>query len=87
MLVLFAGYIALQSVYFVGTNDQGLVTIYQGLPYRLPAGIPLYSRVYVSGVPYAALGPQSRSAVGDQHGRSENDAREFVRRLELGRAE
>jgi protein phosphatase len=85
--VLIAGYLAIQSIYFVGTNDQGLVTIYQGLPYRLPADIPLFSRVYVSGVPYVALGPQSRAAVDNQHGRSENNAREFVRSLELGRSE
>ena len=33
--VLGAGaYLALQSVYFIGTNSRGLVTLYQGLPYR-----------------------------------------------------
>ena len=32
-------YLALQSVYFIGTNDRGLVTLYRGLPYR-PAGRP-----------------------------------------------
>ena len=87
VFAIFAFYIAIQSIYFVGTNDQGLVTIYQGLPYNLPAGVKLYSRVYVSGVPYSTLGPQSRTAVSGQHGRSENNAREFVRSLELGRAE
>jgi hypothetical protein len=29
-------YLALQSVYFIGTNSRGLVTLFRGLPYRLP---------------------------------------------------
>ena len=29
-----AGYLALQSVYFIGTNSRGLVTMFEGLPYR-----------------------------------------------------
>ena len=32
-----AAYLALQSVYFIGTNSRGLVTLYQGLPYSCPA--------------------------------------------------
>ena len=44
-------YIANQAVYFVGTDDDGFVTMYRGLPYALPAGIDLYSPTYVSGVP------------------------------------
>ena len=43
-------YIATQAVYFVGTDDDGFVTMYRGLPYELPAGIELYSDNYVSGV-------------------------------------
>ena len=30
------------QVYFVGTNDRGLVTLYRGVPYELPLGIDLY---------------------------------------------
>ena len=32
-------YLALQSVYFIGTNSRGLVTLFQGLPYRLPGNL------------------------------------------------
>jgi protein phosphatase len=45
-----AGYLAFESVYFIGTNNRGLVTIFQGLPYRLPGNLALYSSQYVSGV-------------------------------------
>ncbi len=38
-----AGYLALQSVYFIGTNSRGLVTLYEGLPYKLPGNLTLYS--------------------------------------------
>ncbi len=43
-------YLALQSVYFIGTNNRGLVTMFEGLPYRLPGNLDLYSSSYVSGV-------------------------------------
>ena len=45
------GYLASRQLYFIGTNSQGIVTIYRGFPYNLPAGIRLYESVYVSGVP------------------------------------
>ena len=32
-----AAYLALQSVYFIGTNSRGLVTMFEGLPYRCRA--------------------------------------------------
>ena len=41
LVVLFliggGGYLATRQLYFIGTNQQGIVTIYRGLPYR-PAG-------------------------------------------------
>ncbi len=87
LLVVAGVYEAIQSIYFVGTNGRGLVTIYQGLPYKLPAGIPLYSTVYVSGVPASSVPGHARAQVLDLHGRSEQDAREVVRGLELGHFE
>ena len=38
-----------RQVYFVGTNDAGLVTVYRGIPYELPLGINLYTEDYASG--------------------------------------
>jgi protein phosphatase len=82
---LIAGaYLALQSVYFVGTNQRGLVTLFRGIPYELPGGIRLYSSDYVSGVSASTLPPERRQALLDHSWRSESDAADLVRQLELG---
>ncbi|HEV2998625.1 MAG TPA: Stp1/IreP family PP2C-type Ser/Thr phosphatase [Solirubrobacteraceae bacterium] len=83
--VLLAGaYAASQSVYFLGTNARGLVTVYRGLPYELPGGIALYSSEYVSGVSAATLAPARERTLLDHSLRSQEDARSLLRSLELG---
>jgi protein phosphatase len=77
-------YLALQSVYFIATNQRGLVTVFRGVPYELPGGIKLYSSDYVSGVSAATLPSQRRDALLDHSLRSEGDAATLVRQLELG---
>jgi protein phosphatase len=81
------GYLALQSVYFIGTNNRGLVTMYQGVPYSLPGNIDLYSSTYVSGVSASTIGPQRRHSLLDHSLRSESDAAALIRSLELGQLE
>lgn len=83
-VVLAAAYLASQSVYFVGTDSNGLVTVYQGLPYQLPAGIDLYTVDYVSGVSASTLTPQRRRTLLNHALRSEANASELIRELELG---
>jgi serine/threonine protein phosphatase PrpC len=78
------GYLALQSVYFIGTNQRGLVTMFSGVPYELPGGLKLYSSDYVSGVSAATLPTARRQALLDHSLRSEGDAAELMRQLELG---
>ncbi|HWJ50853.1 MAG TPA: Stp1/IreP family PP2C-type Ser/Thr phosphatase [Solirubrobacteraceae bacterium] len=80
-------YLALQSVYFIGTNDRGLVTLYQGVPYRLPGNIALYSSRYVSGVSASTLSSQRRRTLLDHSLRSEANAASLIRSLELGQLE
>jgi len=80
-------YIALQSVYFIGTNDRGLVTVFRGVPYRLPGDLALYSSDYVSGVSAATLAPQRRHTLLDHSLRSEANAASLIRSLELGQLE
>jgi PPM family protein phosphatase len=89
VLVLLGGgaYLALQSVYFIGTNDRGLLTLYQGVPYRLPGGIALYSSHYVSGVSASTLAPARRQSLLNHSLRSESDAASLIRSLELGQLE
>ena len=84
-LVAVGAWIASQSVYFVGTNRQGLVTVYRGLPYDLPVGLHLYTANYVSGVSVESLAPGRRRSLLDHKLRSHDDAASLVRDLELGR--
>jgi protein phosphatase len=76
--------IAVRSVYFVGTDNRGFVSVYQGLPYDLPAGIHLYREQFVSGVSAAALPAPRREKLLDHKLRSERDANDLVKQLELG---
>jgi PPM family protein phosphatase len=87
VLIGAAGYLALQSVYFIGTNDRGLVTLYQGVPYQLPGNIALYKASYVSGVSASTIPPQRRSTLLDHSLRSEGDAASLIRSLETGQLE
>jgi PPM family protein phosphatase len=86
-LIAAGAYIALQSVYFVGTNDRGLVTIFRGVPYHLPGDLALYSTDYVSGVSAATLAPQRRRTLLDHSLRSEANAASLIHSLELGQLE
>jgi len=79
------GYLATRSLYFIGTNPQGIVTIYRGLPYELPAGIPLYETFFVSGVPASIVPSDRRHQFFDNQLLSESDALNLVRQLELGK--
>jgi protein phosphatase len=74
-----------RQVYFIGTNDAGLVTVYRGLPYELPLGINLYQENYASGMPARAIPIARRKRVLDHQWRSRSDAVDLVRALERGR--
>jgi hypothetical protein len=80
-------YLALQSVYFVGTNSRGLVTMFRGIPYSLPGNLALYSSDYVSGVSVSTLTRERRHTLLDHSLRSEADAASLIRSLEIGQLE
>ena len=83
--VIVAGvWVGTQTVYFVGTNADGLVTVYRGVPYELPAGLHLYSVNFISGVDAAQLSATERHRLLDHTLRPHDDATDLVRRLELG---
>ena len=46
IVVIGGGFLSSRSIYFLGTDDQGDVALYRGLPYSLPLGISLYSKQY-----------------------------------------
>jgi protein phosphatase len=83
VLLVVGGWIATQTVYFVGTDSRGQVTVYRGLPYDLPAGISLYQPNFVSGVTVAELSSIERRRLLSHKLRSAGDATDLVRRLEL----
>jgi protein phosphatase len=82
-----AAYLALQSVYFIGTDNRGLVTLFQGLPYRLPGNVTLYSSQYVSGVSASTLSLEKRRTLLDHSLRSEANAAALIHSLELEQLE
>ncbi|HEV2723153.1 MAG TPA: Stp1/IreP family PP2C-type Ser/Thr phosphatase [Thermoleophilaceae bacterium] len=77
-------YAGARQVYFLGTDDAGLVTLYRGLPYELPMGIELYASEYTSSVPARRVPSARRERVLDHEWRSRGDAEDLVRQLERG---
>ncbi len=88
VIVLFliggGGYLATRQLFFVGTNSQGIVTIFRGLPYSLPFGIRLYESYYVSGVPVQFVPAPRRSQLLNHQLRSQSDAINLVQAAERG---
>jgi protein phosphatase len=77
-------WVGTRAVYFVGVDDRGFVAVYQGLPYEGPGGMDLFSRSYVSGVPVSDVPARRRAGLLDHKLRSQQDAADLVRKLELG---
>jgi serine/threonine protein phosphatase PrpC len=84
LAVLGAGaWVASRAVYFVGVDNAGFVTIYRGLPYEGPGGVDLYQESYTSGVPVNDVPRGRRDGLLDHQLRSQQDAADLVRKLEL----
>jgi len=86
-LIAAGAYVAVESVYFIGTNGRGLVTLYRGVPINLPAGITLYQNDYVTGVSASTLTAARRQELLDHSLRSESNARALIHSLEVGQLE
>ena len=88
VIVLFlvggGGYLASRQLFFVGTNSQGIVTIFRGFPYDLPFGIHLYEQFYASGVPVQFVPAARRKGLLNHQLRSQSDAVSLVHAAELG---
>jgi protein phosphatase len=91
LIVLFlfggGGWLATRQLYFIGTDAQGFVTIYRGLPYDLVAGARLYETFYESGVPASTLPLAERGRLLNHDLRSQGDAQKLVNDLELGKVQ
>jgi PPM family protein phosphatase len=78
-------WVASRAIYFVGTDSDGFVTIYRGLPYEGPGGADLYQKYYVSPVAASELSARRRKTLLDHQLRSREDVTDLVRKLEEGK--
>ena len=76
-----------RQFYFVGTDDRGLVTLYQGLPYELPFGIELWEEEYSTAVPATFVPETRRKRILDHRLRSRGDAVDLIKQVERGELE
>jgi PPM family protein phosphatase len=64
-LLLGAALFGLSRAYFVGADENGNVTVYQGVPFDLSDGVGLYHERYVSRLQSAQLAPDERRTLFD----------------------
>ncbi len=83
LLVGGGGYLATRQLYFIGTNANGLVTLYDGLPYDF-LGVPFWEQSYVSGLPASLVPAKQRSQLLNHNLRSQKDSIALIRAAELG---
>jgi PPM family protein phosphatase len=78
VVILGGAFLLARSVYFLGTNDQGNVALYRGLPYELPLGINLYSEQSSIPVQEGTLSEDRQKAVTEHELRRKGDATSLV---------
>lgn len=77
-LVALIGFLVGRQIFFVGTDPQGRVALFRGVPYELPLGIDLYSEQYAIGVQASSLPPARRAVIADHRLRSKSDATDLI---------
>ncbi|HTU31816.1 MAG TPA: Stp1/IreP family PP2C-type Ser/Thr phosphatase [Solirubrobacteraceae bacterium] len=84
VLFLFGGggYLATRELFFVGTNSDGIVTLYSGLPYDFI--VPFYEQSYVSGLPASEVPKADRAQLFNHDLHSQTQAIAIIRQAELG---
>jgi PPM family protein phosphatase len=76
-------YAGSRQVYFLGTDERGVVSLFRGLPYELPLGIDLYTHEYSSSVPAASIEDRrQRTRLLNHELRSRDDAERRLEELE-----
>jgi PPM family protein phosphatase len=78
IVVVGGGFLFARSIYFLGTDDQGNVAVYRGLPYTLPLGVSLYSKQYSTPVQEGTLSEDRQKAVTGHTLRSKGDATDLA---------
>jgi PPM family protein phosphatase len=83
VVIVGAGLLLARSVYFLGTDQDGNVALYRGLPYQLPLGVSLYSKQEAIPVQVGTLSEDRQRAVTGHELRSEGDATDLVDDIKL----
>jgi PPM family protein phosphatase len=83
IVIVGGGLLAARSVYFLGTDNQGDVAVYRGLPYTLPLGISLYSKQYSIPVQVGTLSEERQKAVTGHTLRGKGDAADLADDIKL----
>lgn len=83
IVIVGGGLLAARSVYFLGTDNQGDVAVYRGLPYTLPLGISLYSKQYSIPVQVGTLSEERQKAVTGHTLRGKRDATDLADDIKL----
>jgi PPM family protein phosphatase len=83
IVIIGGGFLAARSVYFLGTDNQGDVALYRGLPYTLPLDISLYSKQYSVPVQVGTLSEDRQRAVTGHTLRGKGDATDLVDDIKL----
>jgi PPM family protein phosphatase len=76
--VVVGAVLGVRSIYFLGTNDQGNVAVYRGLPYDLPLGVDLYSEQYSIPVQVGTLSEERQRAVTGHDLRGKDNATSLI---------
>jgi protein phosphatase len=83
IVIIGGGILAIRSVYFLGTDQDGNVAVYRGLPYQLPLGINLYSKQYSIPIQVGTLSEERQRAVTGHEWRSKADASDLADNIKL----
>jgi protein phosphatase len=83
IVVFGGGFLVVRSVYFLGTDNQGEVALYRGLPYSLPLGISLYSKQYSVPIQEGTLSEERQRAVTGHTLRGKGDATDLINDIKL----
>jgi PPM family protein phosphatase len=77
-----AAWFGSRQIHFLGVDEAGRVTLYEGLPYDLPFGIELYEEELSTPVQLTSLPPDRRDEATNHELRSEDDAESLIEDLE-----
>jgi PPM family protein phosphatase len=83
VVIVGGAFLLARSVYFLGSDQNGNVALYRGLPYELPLGVSLYSKQQEIPVQVGTLSEDRQRAVTGHELRSEGDATDLVDDIEL----